>query len=233
MKKINFKLNSIFPKIKAFFVKINPFKKKFKISFSALKNLVSKNKILFGGIVAIVIAFVSGYYIKNFFIAATVNGSIISRIEVIKELEKRGGSSVLETLVTEKLLKQYAKKQNITVSKEDINLEISNIEENLKGQATDLNTELAAQKMTLDDLKNQILIRKLVEKIFADKIAVTDEEITSYMTDNGIALPEGSDETNIREIVRQQIVTEKMGQELQPLLDTLKKEAKINTFVKY
>lgn len=233
MKKTKIKVNTVFSKIKVFFVRINPFKKRAKLSLTPLKIFIVKNKLILGGITAVAIAFFGGYYLKNLFIAATVNGSLISRVKVIKELEKRGGSSILETLITEKLIKQDAAKKNISVSKEDVDSAIASIEANLKSQSQDLKTALTAQGMTLDDLKNQITLQKLLEKMLADKITVTDEEITKYMTDNKVTLPEGTDQENAKSIIKQQIIQEKLGQEIQPLLDTLKKAAKINIFVKY
>lgn len=233
MKKIKIKINTVFSKIKAFFVRINPFKKRAKLSLTPLKKFIVKNKLILGGVAAVAIAFLGGYYLKNLFIAATVNGSLISRVKVIKELEKRGGSSILETLITEKLIKQEAAKKNISVSKEEVDSAITSIETNLKSQSQDLKTALAAQGMTLNDLKNQITLQKLLEKMLADKITVTDEEITKYMIDNKVTLPEGTDQENAKSIIKQQIIQEKLGQEIQPLLDSLKKAAKINIFIKY
>lgn len=214
-------------------MKINPFKKKDWAALAPIKNLIVKNKLLLGGIAVVAIAFLGGYYLKNLFIVATVNGSPISRLSVIKELEKRGGSSILDTMISEKLIRQEAAKKHISVSTAEVDLAIAGIETNLKSQSTDLKSALAAQKMTLDDLKNQITLQKLVEKLFVDKITVTDEEITKYMADNTITIPEGTDPTNAKSVIKQQIVQEKLGQEIQPLLDALKKAAKINYFVKY
>jgi hypothetical protein len=53
------------------------------------------------------------------------------------------------------------------------------------------------------------------------------------MTDNNITLPEGTDQENTKSIIKQQIVQEKLAQEAQTLINSLKSVAKINTFVKY
>lgn len=233
MKKTNINIKAIFSKIKTFFVRINSFKKSGNTTFTPVKNYIIKNKLLFGGIVAVAVAFLGGYYIKSLFIVATVNGSPISRMKIIKELEKRGGASILESMVTEKLIKQEAARRRISVTNEEIDSAIANIEVSLKSQSQDLKSALALQGMTLNDLKNQITLQKLVEKLLTDKVTVTDEEITKYITDNKISLPEGTDQENSRSTIKQQITQEKLGQEIQALLDTLKKAAKINIFVKY
>ena len=233
MKKTSFNLNIIFSKIKAFFVKINPFKKSSTLPLAPIKANIIKNKLLFGGVTLLIIAVLAGYYGKSLLIAATVNGSPISRLSIINELEKRGGISVLDSLITQKLVEQEAARRNISVSKAEVDASIASIETNLKNQSTDLTTALAAQGMTLDDLKNQIILQKLLEKLLADKVTVTEDEITKYIADNKITLPAGTDEANARSIIKQQIVQEKLGQEAQPFVDSLKKAAKINVFVKY
>jgi hypothetical protein len=219
MKNTNFTIKNFFSKVKAFFV--------------PLKSFVSKNKLLTAGIAVVLVAFIGGYFLKSFFIAATVNGSPISRFKVISELEKRGGTSILTNLIDEKLIKQDAAKKNISVSQQELDSAIASIEANLKSQSQDLKTALAAQGMTLDNLKNQITIQKLLEKLLADKITVTDDEITKYMTDNKITIPAGTDETTERNTIKSQIIQEKLGQQVQPYLDALNKAAKINLFVKY
>jgi parvulin-like peptidyl-prolyl isomerase len=230
MKKTNFNIKTFLSKVKAFFVRINPFKSK---ALAPVSSFIAKRKLLVGGTALVVAAFVGGYFLKGYFVAATVNGSPISRFAVIGELEKRGGPSILDNLINDKLIRQDAMKKNITVSKAEIDAAIATIETNLKSQSQDLNTALAAQGMTLKDLRDQITLQKLLEKLLADKITVTDDEITKYITDNKISIPAGSDEANTKSIIKQQIVQEKLGQEVQPLLDELKKAAKINIFVKY
>ena len=46
---------------------------------------------------------------RGLFVVALVNGEPISRIEVIKALEKQGGKATLDSLVTKKLIAQEAR----------------------------------------------------------------------------------------------------------------------------
>ncbi len=41
------------------------------------------------------------YFSKKFFAAATVNGKSISRLAVLKKLEKQGGKKILEMMITQ------------------------------------------------------------------------------------------------------------------------------------
>ncbi|MCX6226981.1 MAG: hypothetical protein NTV01_19900 [Bacteroidia bacterium] len=67
------------------------------------------------------------YFCKGLFIVATVNGSPISRLTVIRELEKTSGKSLLDSLITEKLIQNEADAKKITVSSDEINVEIKKL----------------------------------------------------------------------------------------------------------
>ena len=53
---------------------------------------------------------------RSFIVAASVNGQPITRLAVVKEAEKQGGKQVLESLVTNTLIEQEARKQKVTVT---------------------------------------------------------------------------------------------------------------------
>lgn len=232
MKKTSEKINSIMVKVKDFFKRINPFKKRIKINLTPVKTFLTKNKVLSIGVAVVIVAFVAGYFLKGLFIAATVNGQPISRIAVIKELELKGGASILETFITEDLIRQAAAKKGISVSQKDIDASIASISANLAAQSQDLDSALAAQGMTKADLVRQLTLQSMLEQLLADKVTVTDAEIDKYITDNKITLP-GTNPASERNIIKQQIVQEKLGQEVQPYLTQLQAAAKIRYFVKY
>ena len=73
-----------------------------------------------------------GYYYKNLLVVATVNGSPISRWSVLSQLEASSGKSVLDSIITKKLIEDEASSKNVSVSAEDIDGEIKIIEERLK-----------------------------------------------------------------------------------------------------
>ncbi|MCR4330711.1 MAG: SurA N-terminal domain-containing protein, partial [Patescibacteria group bacterium] len=53
------------------------------------------------------------FYGKGVFVAATVNGSPISRLSVVQQLEKEGGKNTLDSLITERLIESEVKKMGI------------------------------------------------------------------------------------------------------------------------
>ena len=64
---------------------------------------VSGEKYIVLFIIILAVALVAFRY-RRLLIAATVNGEAITRISVIKELERQGGSQALEALVAEALV---------------------------------------------------------------------------------------------------------------------------------
>ena len=183
-------------------------------------------------IVVIIALGVLAYIYKGLFIAATVNGSPISRLAIIQELEKASGKNLLDSLIIEKLVQNEANAKKITVSNDEINGEIKKIEDRIVAQGSTLNAALAAQGMTMEDLKKQIILQKEVEKMVADKINVTDEEVTQYIKDNAISIPEGQEATTTAQI-KDELRNQKLNKEAAALITTLKSQAKIRYFVNY
>jgi parvulin-like peptidyl-prolyl isomerase len=181
----------------------------------------------------IIVLAIAAFYLKGLFIAAFVNGEPITRIAVIKELEKQGGKQTLSSLVNQALILQEAKKKNIEVSQKEVDDAAKKIEDSLKTQGQSLNTALAMQGMTKQDLLMQLKLRSMVEKLLADKIGVTDKEITDYIEKNKDTLPTTSTADELKKSVGEQLKQQKMASASQAWLDGLTKNAKINYFVSY
>ena len=170
---------------------------------------------------------------KGLFIAAFVNGTPITRFALIKELEKQGGKRVLDSLVTRELILQEAKKKKVVVSSSEVDREIKKIEENTSKQGQNLDQLLTLQGMTRNDLKDQIRVQLTVEKLLASKTKVSDKEVDEFIQKN---TPETEDETQkapTKDEAREQLRQQKLQMEAPALIEQLKKNAKISTFVNY
>jgi len=200
--------------------------KKFVIS-----DKIKQQKVVIGLIVVVLV--VAAFLLKGLFVAALVNGQPISRLEVVSQLEKQGGKQALTSLVDQTLILQEAKKKKITVSQSEIDASLKQIEDSLKGQGQDLDTALAAQGMTKQDLLMQLKLRSLVEKLLADKIKISDKEIADYIETNKATLPTNLTGDELNKTVAEQLKQQKLGTASQSWLDELTKAAKINYFVNY
>ena len=171
---------SKFPKLPKINFKL-PFVGKKENNKFDLKKVTSSKEFKF--VVILLAAFVLGFISKKYFIAATVNGQVITRFQVIKELEKKQGKSALESIVTQTLIEQEAKAKNATVTAEEIATELKTIEDQISTQGENLDELLAAQGMTRTQLTDQIRLQKLVEKLLGDRLNVTDDEVNRFIED--------------------------------------------------
>ncbi len=196
-----------------------------------------KKSIRIGVKTAIIIAFVIiigalAYAYKGLFIAAIVDGSPVSRLAIIKELEKASGKSLLDSFINKKLIENEVSAKKIVVNDDEINAEIKKVEDQLTSQGGTLDAALAAQGMSMEDLKKRIILQKEIEKLVADKVNVTDEEVARYIKDNQIAIPAGQ-EAAAADQIKNEIRNQKLNTEAQTLLADLKSKAKIQYFVNY
>ena len=184
-------------------------------------------------IIAIVIIIgVLAYIYKGVFIAATVDGSPIMRLTIIQKLEKTSGKNLLDSLINERLIQNEARTKNIIVSDDEVNSQIKTIESQIATQGGTLDAALAEAGMSMDDLKKQIMAQKEIEKLLADKINVTDEEVAQYIKDNKVSIPQGQEAT-MADQIKSEMRNQKISTEAQTLITNLKSKAKIQRFVNY
>lgn len=194
-----------------------------------IKKLSVRNSIIIGVIVVVVAL---GYVFKGTFIAATVDGSPISRFAVIGKLEKASGKQALDSLITQKLVVNELNKDKITVTNDEINTELKRVEAQVTAQGGTLNQALAAQGMTPADLKEQIAINLRISKLFADKIQVSDAEVTQYIKNNNLTAPKGQ-EAQFNSQVLSQIKNSKLSQVAGTWIESLRSKASIHYFINY
>jgi len=196
-----------------------------------ISDKLKQPKIFIPLIIAVLI--ILGFFLKGLFVVAIVNGQPITRLSIIQELEKRDGKQALSALVNQTLILQEAKKKNMNVSKEEIDRLAKQIEDSLKKQGQNLNTALAVQGLTKEDFLIQLRLRTLVEKLLANKIKVTDKEVSDYIGKNKETLPTDLKEDEIKKGVMEQLKQQKLASASQAWLAELNKNAKINYFVSY
>lgn len=185
----------------------------------------------FGIAIALILAAL--FYSKGIFVAATVNGSPISRLSVIAELEKQGGKQALESIITERLIEAELQKNNIVVSDADIDAEIKKIEEQVASQGGTLEGALATQGMSMDILRTQIRTQKGLETLLADKVTLTDEELQSALKSAEGSAPEGMTSDELKTAITEQLKQQKFQGEAQKWIADITANADIKYFVTY
>lgn len=190
-------------------------------------------------IISKIILFVILVYVileyRGLLIAATVNGTPISRMSVVQESESQLGSQILENLVNQELIEQKAKDAHVEVTQEDIDTQLAEIEAGLEGSGQSLDSVLALQGMTRDMLVDQVKTQIMLEKLLSGEISVSDEEVAAYMEENSEFLP-GEDEVSAEELnlqVRSQLEQQKLSERYQTWLQEVKEEADVKYYVEY
>lgn len=191
-----------------------------------------RNSLIIGSLV-VLLALGLLYYYRGVFVAAIVNGEPISRMAVVKDLEKQGGRQTLDSHVTKVLILQEAKKKNVTVAQSEIDGEIKKIDDSLKVQKQTLDAVLMQRGMSREELVDQIRVQKMIEKLVGKDIEVTDKEVTDYITQNQEAMGPIEDQAATEKQVKDQLKQQKLNEKFQSYLENLQKNAKISYFVGY
>ena len=207
--------------------------KKFSLSnftnFTKLKSLRLKDFILPAIIILLIILL---GLLKDQFVAASVNGKQINRIELIRELEKKEGKRALENLISEELILQEAEKRNISVTNEEVDREIGTIEKTIKNQGQNLDDLLTLQGLTRQRLKDEVRIQLILKRLVG-KAEVTDKEVVEYIEKNNESIPADANMDEIKSQVKTQLEQDKVNQKIQSLVDELRKNAKIEYLLKF
>jgi len=176
------------------------------------------------------------YFSVRFFLVASVNGQLIGRLTIIKELERQGGKNTLDTIILKILVNQEAKKRKITVNQKDIDAEIQKIETNVTAQGGTLDQALQQQGMKKSDLAEEIRVQLLVSKMAGDNINVTDKEVGDYLASqknqSSLSSTQPTPELT-RDEAKTAVKQQKLQAKIQTFVADLKAKAKINYFIKY
>ncbi|MGE5041856.1 MAG: SurA N-terminal domain-containing protein [Candidatus Levyibacteriota bacterium] len=184
-------------------------------------------------IIGVVVLAVLIYIFRGFFIAATVNGHLITRLSVDQQLEKTYGKKTLESLITKDLILQEMDKKHITVTDAEVNAEVKKIDDALKKQGRTLQDALDQQGLTRADLIDQLKIQKMIEKLFAKDATVSDKEVDAYIEQNKDSFPSTEDPKTLRDSVRTQLQQQKLSGKFQTWLADIQSKAKIQYFVSF
>lgn len=176
---------------------------------------------------------VAGYFGKHYFVAGLVNNKPIFRLSIVKELEKQGGQQALDSLVTQELIRQEGAKKNISVSDEDVDKKLSELDTQFKAQGQTLDKVLEQQGLNRNEIKDQLRVQIMLEKLLGDKIVVTDKDVDAAYEEQKEVFEGETDMNKVRTTIRETLKSQKLSTEAQTLLAELKKNAQIRQFVTY
>ncbi|MEC1592320.1 peptidyl-prolyl cis-trans isomerase [Bacillus spizizenii] len=124
---------------------------------------------------------------------ATIGGKSVTREEWLKEMEDRYGKSTLEDMINIRVVEQLAKKNNLKVSKNEIDREF------LLVKAVN-NSFYEDEHTTEKEWKDQIRYNILLEELLTRDIDISNKELKSFYNKNK-ELYQFDDSYRIRHIV--------------------------------
>jgi len=117
---------------------------------------------------------------------ATVNGEPISRSDFESKLESSPGArNTLQQMVQETLILQYAKKNNLNVTDDEIAKREDDLKANFPNGSWD--EMLKARGLSEDDVKQALREQIILDKALATRVTVTPAQVKSYFDKNHAA----------------------------------------------
>lgn len=165
---------------------------------------------------------------KDLLIAATVNSTPITTLELFSEMNKQYRDQTLTQMINEKIILGEIRKNNIVVTEEEIDGKIAELEQSVGGPQV-LDSLLAQQNQSRGILRKQLKVQLGIERLYANEATVSAEEVDQFIAENK-ALLESSDSAKQKEeaenILKQQKVSQIFAQKFQQL----KQNANIQIF---
>ncbi|TBL76031.1 peptidyl-prolyl cis-trans isomerase [Paenibacillus thalictri] len=114
---------------------------------------------------------------------AKVNGVNITEQQLYTAMLKGGGQQMLDTLITDELISQEAKKAGVQVTDSDMDEEMSSVKGSFSSDE-EFQQALASYGMTIDDLKDNMKSQVMLKKILAPQVTISDDDIKKYYDEN-------------------------------------------------
>lgn len=111
-------------------------------------------------------------------VAAVVDGEPITKQMVVDRLLSYFGNSILESMITDLLLEQEARRRGVSLTEEETNKAVEALQEEVGAKTPEaLEALLKGQGISLTLFRYQARRFALLEKVFAQEVRVTDEEV--------------------------------------------------------
>lgn len=167
-------------------------------------------------------------YKKSWFIAATVNGTPITNIELQSKLNQQFRSKTLDQLVTEKIILNEAMRNNAIPTEAEIDGKIKEIETQVGG-AQALDSLLSQQGQTKSSVRDSLKLQLAMTKLYEKNATVSAEEVSKFIEQNKDQL-RATDSAGQQKESYDAIKSQKLSQLFSQKFQELRQKAKIQTF---
>ena len=144
---------------------------------------------IIAGVLVFAAAAVGIYFYRNSQVAARVNGQVITRRELRDFLERQAGKKALDNLITDALIRQEARKNNVAATDAELDEEYAKAVQRVEAGGQTMEAFLASEGATAAYLRGRLRYQILVRKLTAGLAAVSDEEVDAYIAENKKSFP--------------------------------------------
>lgn len=166
---------------------------------------------------------------KGLLVAAMVNNRPIFRWQLNKVMTARFGAQTLDSMISQALIDEEARKAGVTVAGSDIAKKESDLIASLGGSVS-IDDVLKYQGMTKADFEDQLRLQLTVEKLLGKDITITDADVAAYIASNQATLT-ATDEAGLKEEARQAIFSQEINAKLQTWFTEIKSKANVLRFL--
>lgn len=168
---------------------------------------------------------------KSLFIVGTVNKSPITRWELNTKMAEKYATQTFEEIVSERLLTENLKKNNISVTDKEVQDELAKIKAQYGGEEQ-FKTAIAQFGMTeakaLASIEQSIGLKKLIGSL--NKIEITDDAIAKYFTDNASSYTDKKLE-DVKAEIKDTLLQQEIYTKSQEWYTQIRKDAKVSSFL--
>jgi foldase protein PrsA len=116
-------------------------------------------------------------------VVVTVNGDKITKEELYQSLVDTAGDDAVQHLIEKSLLEQAMKDKGLTYTQKELDDEYNSVRKNFDSDEA-FAQMLSQYNLTEAIFKDEMLSQVQLKKLLSDQIKVTDEDVSSYYTEN-------------------------------------------------
>lgn len=184
------------------------------------------------GVVAVLFVIIVGAYFasRGYIVAAMVNGKPIFGWEVNSAVMARYGATTLDSMISERLIRDAAAKQGVVITQANVDAKINDLMKSL-GANVKIDDVLKYQGMTKAEFDDQVRLQLTVEKILGKDVTVSDSEAADYVEKNKETMT-ATDEATLKDEAVKALTSQKINDKVQTWFADLKAKAAISRFLK-
>ena len=167
-------------------------------------------------------------YKKDWFIAAVVNGTPVTNLELQLKLNAQFKTQTLNQMINEKIILSEAAKNSAIPSQQEVDQKIADVEKSVGGKDT-LDSLLAQQGQTRSGLRDQIMIQLAITKLYDKEATVSADEVSKFIEANKDQL-KATDSAGQEKEAYDNLKQQKLSQIFSQKFQELKQKANIKIF---